>query len=315
MDQYDVEGSVRLNVLIERLYEFDSIMTPAVRKDVIGGLVSVGEPAVECLINALESGHIEVQKRASRLFKNLENESELILVLDSSSRMDLSLGSIKRRDVAKKLKDWVSNVRSSAAHALGGIGDRRAVEPLIKAIEDNDPNLRASAAFALGEIGDARVVKFLIETLDDEEKDIRVNTARALGKMGDSRAIEPLIKELSNGDSDFQEEAQRALKSLCDPVTTIVFGQSVPEDELRTIFKDPEVSDLTMPLQSLNKIIIHMSAFDFRKIERFVTYALNHIGREHLKNNVEVYIHGDCKKLPPNLRNLFEGLFKNVKEI
>jgi HEAT repeat protein len=314
MNEQDVDESVKLNVLMERFYEFDSIMEPALRKEIIEDLISVGEPAVEYLIEALERGHLKVQKNAERLFRSLENERGLILVLDSYSRVDVSLGNIKRRNIVEKIDEWVSHVRSSAACALGRIGDKRAIESLIRAIEDDDAALRASAAFALGELGDIHAVEALINTLDDDEKEIKINTAQALGKMGDSRAIEPLLMERAGGDSDFQKTAEEALKSLCGSITAVIFGKPAEKNDLRVVYINPEASNLTLPLRSLSKIIIYIETFDFRKLERFVTYALNYIGREYLKNNVEVYIHGEHKKLPHNLRNLFKDLFKNLKE-
>lgn len=40
-----------------------------------------------------------------------------------------------------------------AAEALGMIGDSRVVEPLIRALKDEDSDVRMMAAVALGEIG------------------------------------------------------------------------------------------------------------------------------------------------------------------
>ncbi|MCB9450886.1 MAG: TIR domain-containing protein [Anaerolineaceae bacterium] len=45
----------------------------------------------------------------------------------------------------------------SPAKALGGLGDARAVDPLIAALADTDWNVRSAATEALGELGDARV--------------------------------------------------------------------------------------------------------------------------------------------------------------
>jgi HEAT repeat protein len=58
-------------------------------------------------------------------------------------------------------------VRGEAAEALGSIGDRRAVIPLISALADPAPEVRFWAAFALGRIGDERAVPHLrIRTSD-----------------------------------------------------------------------------------------------------------------------------------------------------
>jgi len=82
------------------------------------------------------------------------------------------------------LSDEDSSVRSSAADALGGVGDPKAVEPLITALSDEDSGVRRSAADALGSLGDARAVEPLITTLSDEASGVRGSAAYALGRLG-----------------------------------------------------------------------------------------------------------------------------------
>ncbi|MHC1588990.1 MAG: HEAT repeat domain-containing protein, partial [Methermicoccaceae archaeon] len=48
------------------------------------------------------------------------------------------------------------HVRMTAAESLGEIKDPRAVDPLIRALRDEDSGVRWSAAAALGEIKDPR---------------------------------------------------------------------------------------------------------------------------------------------------------------
>lgn len=91
------------------------------------------------------------------------------------------------------------SARLNAAEALGKIGNKRAVEALIKAVE-NDPDdvVQWFAIEALGKIGDTRAVEPLIEALEKWDMTKRMAAAEALGKIGDTRAIEPLIKVLSD---------------------------------------------------------------------------------------------------------------------
>ena len=96
------------------------------------------------------------------------------------------------------------DVRSSAAVALGKIGDTRAVEPLIAALGDQNEVVRRGGAMALGKISDRwqipPAVEPLIVALGDEDKWVRRWAAVALGEIGDTRAVEPLIVAL--GDED-----------------------------------------------------------------------------------------------------------------
>ena len=77
------------------------------------------------------------------------------------------------------------NVQESAAEALGLIGDKRAVEPLIEALKDEVSGVRNRAAVAIGNIKDARAVGPLIKALEDEDEvsNVRDSAAEALGKI------------------------------------------------------------------------------------------------------------------------------------
>jgi HEAT repeat protein len=126
-------------------------------------------------------------------------------------------------------QDKSSEVRSSAALALGDIGDPRAVEPLIEALKDEDAHIRRSAASALeGFKKDPRVVEPLIEALKDEDRMVRDSAASALGNIGDPRAVEPLIEVLKDAKyGDLCYDMIRALGRLRDPRAAPVVAVAV----------------------------------------------------------------------------------------
>ena len=74
------------------------------------------------------------------------------------------------------------NILFSAANALSKIG-APSVEPLIKALEDENALRRAVAARALGKIGDPRAIKPLEKALEDKNKEVRTQTRKALKKL------------------------------------------------------------------------------------------------------------------------------------
>ena len=103
------------------------------------------------------------------------------------------------------------------ADALGRIGDKRAVEPLIRMLENpvsRDYVLaRKYAAYAFAELKDARAVDILIgmlherlhieedgEIYDEPEHETIEAVAGALTKIGDPRALEPIVNRLLEGD-------------------------------------------------------------------------------------------------------------------
>jgi len=114
----------------------------------------------------------------------------------------------------------------------------RAVEPLIKALADNDRVVRSAAARALGELRDPRAVEPLIKMLTDES-DVRGAAVEALSKLGepkwqelikgnfndlirlgeskDPRAFEPLMTALGFDDPSYRDFAAKALGELRDP--------------------------------------------------------------------------------------------------
>ena len=97
------------------------------------------------------------------------------------------------------------HARQDAARALGRIGDPRAIEPLILALNDGYPNVQSAAVEALVLIGEPAVepiiyalrgregrpieaMEALIDVLRDGDRHVRRAAAIALGEIGDSRA-------------------------------------------------------------------------------------------------------------------------------
>ncbi|MFB0544858.1 MAG: HEAT repeat domain-containing protein, partial [Asgard group archaeon] len=164
----------------------------------------------------------------------------------------------KMREIAvepliKALKNKSWKIRDKAAEILGEIGDARAIEPLIQALEDTmkdedvDYGLdiwEVPTAKALTEIGEPAVeplikalkdrgtiywvvekilidigeptVEHLIKALKDEDWSVRRSLARILGTIGDKRAVNPLIRALRDNHEDVRQEAAWALGELDD---------------------------------------------------------------------------------------------------
>jgi len=78
--------------------------------------------------------------------------------------------------------------RRKAAEALGEIGDSKAVDSLIEALEKSS----IGAANALGNIGNSRAIEPLISALNNYGPGFRRHVAIALSDFGDAQAIQPL---------------------------------------------------------------------------------------------------------------------------
>jgi HEAT repeat protein len=93
------------------------------------------------------------------------------------------------------LKIESAELAGIAAWALGEIGDKRAVDPLIEALESWGSN--ACFVFALQKLNDVRAVVPLCEILrGGYDKESTEAAAEALGSIGDVRAVEPLCRIL-----------------------------------------------------------------------------------------------------------------------
>ena len=123
----------------------------------------------------------------------------------------------KRGDVKGLVKTLHSgcnlDVLREAEKALGDIGDKLAVEPLIHALKDKDSSVRYEAAKALGKIKATRAVKPLIHALKDGDADVRRSSVTALINIGEP-AVKALVHALKDGDSVVRSQATEALENL-----------------------------------------------------------------------------------------------------
>lgn len=308
-----------------------------VRKSVVKALKRIDLYAVEPLIMALENtnedsrrfvvkvlGRIGDTRAVEPLIRALGDKKWSIRV--SAAEALGEIGDVRSVEpLIQILKDRYRPVRVSAANALGQIGEVQteesliqiltdAVEPLIRILTGNDrSSVKASAAGALGRIGDARAIEPLIQVLGRKNWFVQRAASRALIRIG-TPAIEPLIRAAQAQTLLARKRIMRTLSEVCAPIDTILFGTEVSgEMNQRNMWLNPDVSELTIPLSKLEKIVLDSETYDFHLVERFITYAVNHIGQKRLKEYVNVYIFGISDILHPNLYNALNNLCKRVE--
>jgi HEAT repeat protein len=132
---------------IEALVDATMAFYPDVRTAARKELAKVGAPAVDPLI-ALLKGDVEAQVRHSKGY---------------AADALVEIGTPAVESLVAALIDDNRRTREAAAKALGEIGDARAVEPLVLALEDG--SCRKAAAKALATIGDVRAVEPLAHKL------------------------------------------------------------------------------------------------------------------------------------------------------
>jgi len=224
-----------------------------VRRTAAKALGQLGDAqAVEHLVTALDDKDEDVRRAAIRTLGYIWKLKEVIDLGDEDAgvrrRATEALGRLGdgravrpliaalrdrdkevRRAVTKSLK-WFDeaipslttalgndnrDIRQVAAEALGQLGNARAVEPLVAALQEElDWGMRRAVIRALGLIWG---LKEVID-LGDEDADVRCRAAEALGRLGDERAVEPLIASRQDPDTKVRKEAIRALKRIGSPL-------------------------------------------------------------------------------------------------
>ncbi len=128
----------------------------------------------------------------------------------------------------RALRDRVISVSSNAAIALGMIGDKRAVTPLIERLESSAWQVRLNAAISLGWIADPGATHSLLGLLRDHHIYVRRGAAFALGQMGDMKLRDTLIQILTDAKEPALESAV-VLASLGDLSGYFYLDQPLPE--------------------------------------------------------------------------------------
>jgi HEAT repeat protein len=101
------------------------------------------------------------------------------------------------------------NVAQQAAESLGQLRSPLAVDALCRALAA-DPWLRFAAVHALGEIGDPRAVAAIVPLLGDQM--LRAEVVEALGKIGSREALTVLVRQLrESSDAEAFNDCLRAL--------------------------------------------------------------------------------------------------------
>jgi len=103
-------------------------------------------------------------------------------------------------------------IRGYIAGILGEIGDQRAFEPLIEAVEPQNEFLQEKAIGALGKLGDKRAIGFLVAHLRNHwNPDSREEAAWALGNYPDGWVIRVLVRTFSDQSQIVRDAATFAL--------------------------------------------------------------------------------------------------------
>jgi hypothetical protein len=95
-------------------------------------------------------------------------------------------------ELTRTLSSSSEKARLAAAAALGKLGDRRAMKPLVTALRDPSPQIRAVAAAALGQLGHKAALPALKGAAEDDVDDkVRVNARHAAIAVAKANDLPP----------------------------------------------------------------------------------------------------------------------------
>jgi len=130
--------------------------------------------------------------------------------------------------LVSELRDVNKDIRRSAVMKLGMMGGETAIRTLINIVTDWNEDLivRGRAAQMLGIMGDPRAVDPLIRALNVPGYQAQLNAVEALGKLGNTRAV-PFLLDIANDPTRdrVRVAARTSLKQLGyedDQPTTVV---------------------------------------------------------------------------------------------
>ena len=196
---------------------------------------------IDGLVAALQDADPEVRRRAANALRTIEaaqavpalkvalrNESDSQVKRDVSAALHLLdqhtdvTGLTSLRDIdglIRVLKGRNVDNAVAAAQALGQLGDRMAVEPLVIVFQNasSPPRVRLAAAQALLDLKSAPAVVTLLGALQRDSWQVRRNAAAVLGQIQASWAVEPLVAALDDSHPVVRRTAAAALRRIATP--------------------------------------------------------------------------------------------------
>ncbi|MEW6215007.1 MAG: HEAT repeat domain-containing protein [Nitrospirota bacterium] len=164
-----------------------------IEKDVFNGFVEfLDKNAIAPLVKILGE------------LKTIHARKSVIEVLIFLGRKDI-------QTLVMKLDDHRWYVVRNIVYILRKIGDKKAIEYLLKTVKHGDTRVRKEVIRALGELGGQEALQTLSECLDDPDVQVRIASARAISNIGSEDAKKIILEKISEKkfkERDFEEKKE-----------------------------------------------------------------------------------------------------------
>lgn len=212
-------------VIFEKLREFSSVLPPGDerRRQLAVVFWFAGSPQTIKTVGALLDSDTKVDAASFERYVGFLDKSAMGSLLgllaglrsEGARRVVISgLVTMGRGDVAllaRGLGDERWHVACDIVHVLRIIGDKKAVEYLVKAVGHADIRVKKEVLKALGDMGGHAAAHAIKEHLDHPEPSIRAVALRAMGNVGSEYARNTLLWRMSDKnfiDTDFNEKKE-----------------------------------------------------------------------------------------------------------
>jgi HEAT repeat protein len=201
--------------------------------------IEIEEGVFENLIVYFEKNAIEPFVKYLGEMKTIRARKTVIDALISLGKKDIQM-------LARNLDDQRWYVVRNIIYILRKIGDRRAIDYLLKTIRHGDIRVRKEVIKALGELGSREVVQTLRECLDDPDVEVRTAAVKAFGNIGSEPAKKILLDKIS--DKSFKDKALEEKKELFETIArwkdAEVFDFLVKVMKIKSFFNRSKIIEL-----------------------------------------------------------------------
>jgi hypothetical protein len=172
--------------------------------EILDGSIEVDEKDFEELSGFLDKNAIGTLIKYLGELKTIRARRFVINALSVVGRKDI-------KALARGLDDERWYVIRNIIYILRKIGDKRAVEYLLKTVRHGDVRVRKEVIKTLGELGGREVVQTLREYLNDTDMQVRIASAKAFAAIGSEAAKKVIFDYISDKtfkEKDFEEKKE-----------------------------------------------------------------------------------------------------------